>query len=140
VPSGWEARIFRRPATPPETTHTVVQLANFPLPSEIGDYGDGAVELMGPLSILACLVEFHPDQASDALFGAPGPPRDLPVEEFRRTTLQHARPGHLGAQRFFNAAGRAWSLFVVLGSEELRVRLVGTLNSALRTLQIGAHE
>jgi len=140
VPSGWEARIFRRPATPPETTHTVVHLANFPLPSEVGDYGDGAVELMGPLSVLACLVEFHPDHAGDALFTVPGPPGDLPVDEFRRTTLQHARPGHLGAQRFFNSAGRAWSLFVVLGSEELRARLVATLNSALSTLQIGSHE
>ena len=140
VPSGWEARIFRRPATPPETTHTVMQLANFPLPSNVGDYGDGAVELMGPLSILACLVEFHPDHASDALFAVPGPPGDLPVEEFRRSTLQHARPGHLGAQRFFNAAGRSWSLFVVLGSEELRGRLVTSLNIALRSVQIGADE
>jgi hypothetical protein len=95
---------------------------------------------MGPLSILACLVEFHPDHAGDALFTVSGPPSDLPVDEFRRTTLQHARPGHLGAQRFFNSAGRAWSLFTVLGSEELRGRLVASLNTALRTLQIGANE
>lgn len=140
VPSGWEARIFRRPAAPPETTHTVAHLANFPLPPDVGDYGDGAVQLMGPLSILACLVEFHPSHSSDALFAVPGPPGDLPVDEFRRSTLQHGQPGQVGLQRFFNAGGRAWSLFAVLGSEELRVRLGATLNTALRTLQIGPHE
>ena len=136
TPAGWDVRIFRRDAVAPERTFTVVHAANFPLPSAVGDYGNGAVQLMGPWCILMCLVEVAPEQAGDALFRAPGPPVALSVGEFRRSTLQHNRPGQAGTQRFFNVSGRAWSLFVVLGSEEMRDTLVPVANEVLSRLVI----
>ena len=137
TPPGWDVRIFRRDEVPPERTFTVVQAANFSLPSTMGDYGNGAVQLMGPWCILICLIEFAPEHATDALFRAPGPPSSLTAEEFRRSTLQHNRPGQVGTQRFFSAAKRAWSLFAIFGSEELRSTLLPVVNSVLSGITIG---
>jgi hypothetical protein len=138
TPPGWDVRIFRRDEVPPERTFTVVQAANFSLPATIGDYGNGAVQVMGPWCILLCLIEFAPEHVADALFRAPGPPPSLNSDEFRRSTLQHNRPGQVGTQRFFNAGGRAWSLYAIFGSEELRSTLVPVVNSVLAGITIGA--
>jgi hypothetical protein len=138
IPKGWDARIFRRRAELPETTHTVLHVADFALPTDAADYGDGAVQKMGPSNLLVTLVEFHPDSVSTPLFSSVGLPVPLRPDDASRTTLQRPMAGQAGIQRFFSLAGRAWSLYVVLGSFDRRSVLVGAANGVLSTLQVGS--
>ena len=46
LPAGFEGRIFVRPSTVGRT-YPVAQFATFPLPDNVGDFGSGAVTLMG---------------------------------------------------------------------------------------------
>jgi hypothetical protein len=136
TPAGWDARIFRRPAQGAETTHAVLHAANFALPAGAGDYGDGAVQLMGPSSALVVLVEFHPTSTSTALFAAQGLPLPLHADDASRSTLQHAMGGQAGIQRFFSLAGRAWCLYAVLGSFDLRRQLVPLVNAVVAAIEV----
>ena len=99
---GWEARLYRREPGPGETTHPILHVGTFPLPADRGDFGSGAVEIMGNDDVLVVLLEYHPDSAATALFRRAGMPRVLTVEDFSPTTLQRLVPGQAGAQLFFN--------------------------------------
>jgi hypothetical protein len=144
VPSGWDARIFKRPelqaasvhAQGEPTTHAILHAANFALPSERGDFGSGAVELMRRGDVLVTLVEYHPNSAGSALFANEGLPRPLRPEEFDPSTLQRRMPGQAGVQRFFSSGGRAYALYVVLGSYGDRRRLVELVNDVLATVDL----
>lgn len=140
APAGWDVRIYQRPAGPGETTHAVVHAGNFALPADRGDYGSGAVEAMGPSDVLAVLLEFHPDDAASALFAGRSLPRSLDPAAFRATTLQRALPGQAGNQVFFTESGRAFCLYVVLGSWANRARLVAAVNGLLPGVAIGARQ
>jgi hypothetical protein len=137
VPPGWDARIFRRVAAGPETTHAVLHVANFALPPA-ADYGDGAVQKMGPGHVLICLVEFHPSSTASALFVSTGLPLPLSPADVSRTTLQRAVGGQGGIQRFFSETGRAWSLYVVVGGIDNRVQLVSLANSVASSIEVDA--
>ena len=81
---GWDVRIRKRPASDemvpvvagsrfagtPMSGYTfpVMHLSNFALPEVRGDYGSGAVDVMGPNSILVCLLEFGPESTHTAMF------------------------------------------------------------------------
>ena len=148
VPAGWDARIYRRSdevqaSTPAAaalhqggTTHAVFHAASFPLPEGRGDFGGGAVERMGPHDVLVALVEYHPDAAGTALFRAHGIPRALDPRAFSPTILQRLLPGQAGTQVFFQERGRAWCLYVVLGSFAARAGLVSRVNEVLSALSV----
>jgi hypothetical protein len=144
VPAGWDARIYKRPelsvasahAQGEPTTHAILHAANFPLPTERGDFGSGAVELMRSTDVLVALVEYHPDSAGAPLFAEQGLPRPMRPEDFDPSTLQRRMPGQAGAQRFFSSGGRAYALYVVLGSHRDRRRLVGLVNEVLATVEL----
>lgn len=138
APRGWDIRIFRRPPQPPETTHAVLHAATFAMPADIGDYGDGAVQRMSPADVFVALCEFHPSSAGTALFASRGMPPALTPSDFNRTALQHAVGGQAGVQRFFNEKGRAWCLYVVIGSYDDRARLVPRANELVATVGIEA--
>ena len=135
-PPGWDVRARRAEATPPETAHVVVHAATFPLPAERADYGDGAVQLMGPGDVFVALVEFAPAAARTALFAARGWPRPLTGDDFSRTALQHALAGQAGAQRWFTVAGRPWCLYAVIGAWERRASLAARANGFVRTVTV----
>jgi hypothetical protein len=143
LPSGWDARIYRRQelaaavahAGGEATTHAVLHAANFALPAERGDFGSGAVELMGRDNVLIVLVEYHPDSAGSPMF-AGELPRALHADDFDPTMLQRRMPGHAGVQRFFSSGGRAYSLYVVLGNYADRRRLVPQVNAVLATIAL----
>ena len=116
----------------------MLHAGNFALPSDAADYGDGAVQQMGPSNLLVTLVEFHPSSVQTALFSVTGLPLPLRPEDADRTTLQRPIAGQAGIQRFFSVAGRAWSLYVVLGSFDRRPALVGAANEVLSTLQVAS--
>jgi hypothetical protein len=81
-------------------------------------------------------VEFHPDAARTPLFAQQGIPADLGSDDFGANALQRVLPGQSGCQRFFNVNGRAFCLYVVLGSHARRHLLVPTVNQLLTSLDI----
>lgn len=137
-PRGWDVRIYRRPAEAPETTHAVLHAATFPLPAARGDYGDGAVQLMRPQDVFVALVEFHPSSAETALFATRGFPPRLAPDEFSRASLQVARFGQAGVQRWFTVEGRPWCLYAVIGSWDDRVALARTATALMRSIGVSA--
>lgn len=138
VPPGWDARIYRRPVTAGEPTYAVVHGANFALPEGRGDYGSGAVESMGPTDVLVALLEFSPGDAGSALFAHRGLPETLDPAAFSTASLQRALPGQAGLQQFLNQSGRAFCLYVVLGSAAGRARLVAEASSFISGITVGA--
>ncbi|MGH9136809.1 MAG: hypothetical protein ACRD0G_07140 [Acidimicrobiales bacterium] len=144
LPEGWEGTIYTRPAPPAprdapedaEETRPVLHAANFALPAEVGDFGGGAVELMGHGHVFLAVVDYGPGAADSALFARRGIPRPLQTEDFDTTTLQRTLPGQSGVQRFFTEAGRGFCLYAVTGSHLLRGRVVPLINEALATLRI----
>jgi hypothetical protein len=66
--------------------------------------------------------------------GVPGLTPDL----FSPFALQRLIPGQAGTQQFFTTGGRAFCLYVVLGSFANRYSLVSRANSVLATLQVQA--
>jgi len=148
LPAGWEGRIYRRPEEPAvgavagsaatgpaERTNTVVHVANFPLAPEVADYGGGAVEVMTNRDLLVVLCEFGPSSVGQALFAAQGVPRLTP-DDFGTHSMQRVIEGQGGAQKFFTEAGRAFCLYVVLGSYARRVRTVPLVNELIGTIAI----
>jgi hypothetical protein len=134
---GWDVRIGRRGADPGETAHTVLHAATFALPAERADYGDGAVERMGPGDVFVALVEFAPSALGTALFAAQGWPPPLTGADFSRSSVQRPLVGHAGVQRWFSEGGRPWCLYVVIGSWDNRAVLAGRANALLAGLEIG---
>ncbi|MFQ5948342.1 MAG: hypothetical protein ACE5KX_05740 [Acidimicrobiia bacterium] len=145
LPTGWDGEIYRRPGAPSspvardegETTHSILHAANFALPTERGDFGSGAVEVMKSRDVLIVLFEYHPDSVDTALFRHRGLPIPLDPDSFSLHTVQHPIEGQAGTQRFFSAGGRAFCLYVVLGSYQRRAQLVPLVNSVLQRLDFG---
>jgi hypothetical protein len=148
LPAGWDGRITVRNDGAPEAFRSgpldlfvarpqpVVHLANFGLPEERGDFGSGAVELMGTRDVFMVLFEYEPESATQALFRRKGMPRKLSTNAFDGSMLRQGLPGQVGYQTFFNEAGRAFCLYVVLGNGSRRAPLVDLVNSVLATVQI----
>ncbi len=143
VPRGWDAEIYRRSAGlqslggRQEQTMPVMHLANFSLPAERGDYGSGAVEIMGPDHVLIVLFEFGAESVGKALFRSQGIP-DVQASDFARHTLQRIVAGQSGAQFFFTDSGRPFVLYVVLGSHVRRHELVPEVNAILESLDLAS--
>lgn len=148
LPAGWDGRITVRNDGAPEAFRSgdfelftaqpqpVVHLANFGLPEERGDFGSGAVELMGMRDVFIVLFEYEPEAASTPLFKRTGIPRNLTTNAFDATMLRRGIAGQAGYQTFFHEAGRAFCLYVVLGSGKRRAPLVALVNSVLATVRI----
>ncbi len=122
---GWDTRIFRRVADTElgEVTHPVLHACTRALPAERGDLGGGVVEVLRAQDVFIALVEFGSDVAGDGLFGPRGVPRLAP-SQFGPDRLQRVVPGRSAAQHFVTEGGRAFCLFVVLGSHARRMALV----------------
>src|SRR5581483_255814 len=103
LPLGWEARIFKRaPEAAAESTNPVLHAASFALPADRGDFGSGAVDLMGPDDVFVTVIEYDRSAAGTALFARQGLPRSVDRSQFSPTTLQRMIPGQAGAQLFFS--------------------------------------
>lgn len=147
LPAGWEGRITRRvtPAIhaaadgrrghPGEATFPVVHLANFALPEQRGDFGSGAVDVMGPGHVLVTLFEYGPESVGQALFASHGVPTLRP-SMFSPSALQRTLADQAGCQRWFTEAGRAFCAYVVLGRHAEAASLVPSANTVLRATRI----
>jgi hypothetical protein len=63
-------------------------------------------------------------------------PRELDAEAFSPSMLQRSLDGQGGHQTFFNESGRAFCLYVVLGSHNGRHQLVPRVNQVLAGIAI----
>lgn len=148
---GWDARIRLLSAAlddavknllgvlaRPLQAHPVLHAADFALPDHRGDFGSGAVDIMRPTDTFIALLEYHPDNTKTALFANAGPPRQVSPDAFSPQQLQRTIRGQAGFQRFFSDQGRAFCLYVVLGSMADRRELVGKVNATLARIEIAA--
>ena len=148
LPDGWEGTITRREepgarARAPdgatlavERTYPIAHLGNFPLPPDRGDFGSGAVETMGRDDVFVCLFEYGPESVGLPLFATEGMPRTLDPSQFSAAQLQRTIRGQAGHQTFFTEAGRAFTLFVVLGDRRRTAELVPAVDAALAAVVI----
>ena len=150
LPDGWDGQIRaagqgQRAAGPtgvdaeasPAAFGSVLHAGSFALPPDRGDYGSGAVELMGGSDVLVCLLEHEPEATDTALFARSGIPR-LNATMFSPQTMQRTLPGMAGAQQFFQTAGRAFCLYVVVGSWHTRGPLVRNADRVVSSIRIHA--
>jgi hypothetical protein len=117
-------------------SYPVGQFATFPIPDDIGDFGSGAVTLMGPGDVFATLFEYGPESLGTALFSPQGRPSSFTPDDFSPVRLRRGIPGQSGTQRFFTEAGRPFSFYAVLGSHVRRESLIPTVNELLSSLSI----
>ncbi len=143
LPDGWDAEIYRRFANTSalaadgtgEQTNAVLHAANFALPAERGDFGSGGVEIMRAGDILIVLFEYNRRDVGQALFETVGLPLPLAAEDFDPNSMQRPLTGLVGVQRFFQASGRAWCLYVVVADTD-REALVASANELLASIDI----
>jgi hypothetical protein len=137
LPRGWEGVIGPSAQLDDGTVrHAVAHFASFPLPASRGDFGGGAVNLMGTSDAFIALFEYGPEAAGRALFAAAGAPARLDAGHFDRSVLQKPMPLQSAVQRFFTAAGRAFCLYVVVGSHVDRADVLPAINQVLASLVI----
>lgn len=147
LPPGWEGRITRRQASSvgetrrgttavvAEVTAPVLHMANFALPEDRGDFGSGAVDVMGTGHLLVVLVEYGADSVGTALFPVVGRVPRLSARMFSGRALQRVQRGQAGAQRFFTLNGRAFCLYAVVGDQReaaVQARTTNDLTAQIR--------
>jgi hypothetical protein len=135
LPDGFEGRIFVRPPAVGRT-YPVAQFATFPIPDDVGDFGSGAVNLMGPTDVFATLFEYGPESVGTVLFARQGRPTAFSPDDFSPVLLRRGLVGQSGTQWFFTEAGRPFSFYAVLGSHGLRAQLVPRVNALLTSLAL----
>lgn len=139
LPRGWSGRVFSR-------GHGVATLhaGNFTLALSDGEFGDRSTASMHPGSAFIALTEYLPGDGlkpGRGLFAARRIPRPLDPSAFAAAGLAHPRPGQVGTQHFFTAAGRPFCLYVVLaGDRIMRRRALLAVDHALESLQIAHRE
>jgi hypothetical protein len=145
LPAGWSGELYGRPPIqeagprlrpPPVVAPAVLHAASFVLPAQRGDFGGGAVELMGATDGFVVLFEYEPEAATKALFAARGVPGPLGPYDFGSHALQRRQGSQTGCQRFFNFQGRAFCLYVVLGSPAHARATLAPINALLRSVQV----
>ena len=150
---GWEGRIMVRNAqtvpaersstesgeltlVPAERPNPVVHLANFALPEQRGDFGSGAVDVMGDGDVLIVLFEYGPESVGKALFRRRGLPTDLTPTMFSSSALQRTHAGQAGCQLFFTVENRAFCCYTVLGRQSSAARVLPQANATLAATRI----
>lgn len=153
LPAGWEGRIALAAPTPragtkanaqgvgptghpAEQAFPVAHLGNFPLPQNRGDFGSGAVDVMGADDVLIVLAEYGPECVGTKLFSHRNLPTELTPNMFSGSALQRTLPGQAGAQIWCTVANRAFCVYVVLGRQSNAVRVLPQAKAALKATKI----
>lgn len=138
LPPGWEARIRRQaPSQPGRPGNVLLHASTAPLPERRGDFGSGAVDLLGPDDAFVALLEYDKKDSDAVLFVATRLPVPKP-SDFSPSVLQRTRAGNTGAQWFFSLSGRPFALHAVLGSHARRAPGAVRIAELLRGLTVGA--
>jgi hypothetical protein len=118
----------------------VLHAATVPLESSRADYGGGVVEQLGSEDVFMALVEFGADAVGTNLFPEVERLPTLNPEMFHPSQLQRRITGQAGTQVFFSYRGRAFCLYVVLGSNARRVELTRKAREIIRNLSVTPEE
>jgi len=140
APTGWEVRIAQRTPegqAPGARPRPMLHAATVPLPAVRGDFGGGVTPLLTAEDLFVSLFEYEPEACATPLFATRGRPRPA-AGDFGPNRLQRSIAGQSGRQWFFQEDGRAFCLYVVLGSHARRAELVTRLNAVLATLVLDA--
>ena len=136
LPAGWEGAIGRSSELADGAVRNVVaHFASFPLPPRRGDFGGGAVDLMQPDDALVVLFDYGASAVGSALFAFEGLPA-ISGGDFDRDILQKSIRGQSGVQRFFTVSGRAFCLYVVVGSHIDRAEILPQIQQLLGSVRI----
>lgn len=136
VPPGWEVRIRQGAAEGGEVRLPVLHASTDPLPAERADYGGGVVERLRSESVFVSLVEFGEESIGSNLFPEVGELPRVTTQSFHPFQLQRRIVGQAGSQTFFTYAGRAFCLYVVIGSFARRSGLARRANELIERLEI----
>jgi hypothetical protein len=137
VPAGWEARI--RLATAHEegaALFPVVHAASVPLPADRADYGGGVVERLRADDVFVAIVEFGAEAANSNLYPEVERLPRIDASMFHPFRLQRRIAGQAGTQAFFTLKGRAFCIYVVIGSFARRVELARKASEIIAGLSI----
>jgi hypothetical protein len=135
VPPGWEGRIYRRADA---GSQPVMHAASIPLVPGDGDFATGTAAQLPIDGALMVLCEYDPALAGTGMFDH-RPPRAFDPAEASPNHLLRRIPGQAGYQRFFTESGRAFGLYVVVGSHVRPGAVVlPHVNTVLGSLAISA--
>jgi len=136
VPANWEGRIFVPALPAPAINLPILHLTDTVLPLQRSTYAPEVAARAGSSGALVALAEFEDRLADRGLYAPQGLRLPLRRETFDTRALQLPNPSQEGHQRFFSQGGRAFCLYVVLGTApgvDWRLR---TVNHALATLKV----
>jgi hypothetical protein len=131
LPARWEGRSYRRPEGDP-TLHA----GNFPLPVEDGDFGTRALDAMRSGGAFLVATEYDRALAGVGLFSQEAPAPLPTTSELNSWALLRVKPGQFGIQRFMTIGGRAFCVYVVVGTVPGPSALLAEANRVLRSLAI----
>jgi hypothetical protein len=135
LPTGWEGMVYRRPQAYP-----ILHAGDFPLPPNDGDFGLEAITTMRPDGAFVVLAEYDPAVGGRGLFWRADTPWPLRESSPRPRSMQRPRTGRAGVQRFFTANGRAFCLYLVVGTASGTSGPVRRANSVLATVKIAPRD
>lgn len=147
APAGCEARLRVRTPEPAEVAgaadgaaageeRLVLHVSTVGLPAHRGDFGGGVVETMGRDDVFVAVLELEPDQAGSAFVRHEGLPRAIAPARYATDTMQRTIHGQAGTQVFFSHGGRAFCLYVAIGSHARRRELAARVNRILEGITI----
>ena len=137
VPLGWESRIRTAGQSEPQGTQLpVLHAATVPLPNKRADYGGGVVETLESTDLFISLIEFGDEAVGSKLYEATDRIPRVTPGMFNPNQLQRRLPGQAGLQIFFTHRGRAFCLYVVIGSYSRRIELANKANQLIGQLSI----
>lgn len=140
VPQAWEVNIRPESAMlvggddgviEPATMH----IANFQLPADLADYGDEIYTSLGPADVFISVIDFGPLAANQQLFNHKGLPIPLIAESFSEDAAVRGLQGGTASQQFFQAMGRGYCLYVVIGSHKERADVLLELDAVLESIE-----
>jgi hypothetical protein len=136
VPRGWEGRIFVPDLEPPAINLPILHLTDAVLTVERSSYAPELAARAGGTGTLVALLEFDRSLANVGLYARRGLHLPLTRERFHHRALQFPSRVQEGHQRFFSEGGRAFCLYVVLGTGHGVDRRLSQVNRALSSLEI----
>jgi hypothetical protein len=137
VPPGWECRIRRAAHDLPDAAVLpVLHAATVPLSSDRADYGGGVVEKLTSTDVFVSLIEMGEDAAGTSLYPEVDEIPTVSHGMFQPFQLQRRIKGQAGTQIFFTYQGRAFCMYVVIGSYSRRVGLAATANLLIERLDV----
>lgn len=122
-----------------EVLRPVLHASTAALPADRGDFGTGAVQLLGSADVFLALVEYAPEDAGRGLFARAGMPRLAP-SQFDPGNLQRPVAHVSAAQHFFSVGGRAFCLFAVVGAHRRRMATVPRLAAMAAGVRITPYD